>query len=61
MNLQRNLTSAFALLSVLGLAACDGIQAADESLDRVMRLSADQKARQRAAMRGEVHRVNRPY
>ena len=43
MNLQRNLTSAFALLSVLGLSACDGIQAADESLDRVMRLSADQK------------------
>jgi len=30
MNLQRNLTSAFALLFVLGLAACDGIQAADE-------------------------------
>lgn len=61
MTLQRNLTSALALFSVLGLAACDGIQAADESLSRVTRLTDDQKARQRAAMRGEVHRTNRPY
>ena len=56
-----NFTSAMALLSFVGLTACDGIQAADESLGRVTRLTADQKERQSAAMRGEVHRVDRPY
>lgn len=61
MKLRHNFFCAIALLSMMGLSACDGIKAADESLGRVTRLTADQKDRQSAAMRGEVHRVDRPY
>jgi type IVB pilus formation R64 PilN family outer membrane protein len=61
MSLRRSSVSALALLAVVSLAGCNGINAAGESLDRVGRLTDDQKARQAAAMRGDVHRVNRPY
>ena len=61
MSLRRPLTSAFALCAIMGLSACNGIRAADGSIETVSRLTADQKARQSAALRGDVHRVDRPY
>jgi type IVB pilus formation R64 PilN family outer membrane protein len=61
MTLLHNFTSALTLLSMIGLTGCDGIKAADEATGRVTRLTADQKDRQSAAMRGEIHRLDRPY
>ena len=61
MSLRRPLTSAFALCAIMGLSACNGIRAANGSIETVSRLTADQKARQSAALRGDVHRVDRPY
>lgn len=61
MSLQRNLTSSLALVALMGLAGCDGVQSANEANGRIARLTEDQLARQRAAQRGEVHRVDRPY
>lgn len=50
-----------ACLVVASLAGCEGITAANESTARLSGLTAEEKERQRAAMRGEVHRVDRPY
>ena len=52
---------AFLLLSLFALTACEGIKAANETTARLSQLTGDQRDRLRAAQRGEVHVVNRPY
>ena len=49
------------LLSNLALTACDGIKGANETTARLTQLTEDQRDRLRAAGRGEVHVVDRPY
>ena len=52
---------ALLLFSLCALTACDGIKSANDTTARLSLLTEDQRDRLRAAGRGEVHVVNRPY
>lgn len=50
------------LLLCLGMVAgCDGIKSANDTTARLSKLTEDQRDRLRAAKRGKVHVVDRPY
>ncbi|WP_170566166.1 secretion protein [Ruegeria atlantica] len=49
------------LILVFGLPACDAIREADDQTNRISKHTADEQARLRAAQRGKIHEVNRPY
>ncbi len=50
-----------ALSALTALAACDGIKSANDTTARLSKLTGDQRDRLRAAGRGKVHVVDRPY
>jgi hypothetical protein len=59
MNIFKKATVALVMLA--GLAACDAIKEADGLTADVSKRSADEQARLRAAQRGQLHEVDRPY
>lgn len=54
-------TATISVVIVAGLSACDAIKEADGLVADVSKRSADEQARLRAAQRGQLHEVNRPY